>query len=316
MTTQTEAPSSESRATRYDISDCRTTRDVLEKAGLNYTVALTPLTHTNPRTGRPERVETGHRAVVREDTGEAIAVVGSRYTPIQTVDFLTRLQPVLDTGTLKLRSALSIDSGRAVIIEAQLPKPIVVKAPGGKDDVLLRRVLYSNTYDGTQPMTLKDYMLRQWCTNGATHILGMESYTLRHTSSAEFKAKQMASAVEASLNRFQLVEATVRRFLATPFSAKQMERVAARLYPVPDGSDVPTKTANAREALQGLFRAGQGTFGRTAWDAVNAVTEWNTHHRPVRGDENKELARLRATWLGLDQTRPGFEAVEAEMKAA
>jgi phage/plasmid-like protein (TIGR03299 family) len=315
MTTQTATQTSE-RAIRTDIRDCKTTGEVLEKAGLNYNVDLAPLFSANPRTGQMVKVDTGHRSVIRRDTGETIAVVGSRYTPIQTADFMARLAPIVDAGTLKFVSALSIDSGRAIVIEAQLPKPIVVKAPNGKEDVLLRRLLYNNTYDGTKPMTLSDSMLRQWCTNGATSILGMESYSLRHTSSSEYKAKEIVEAVGASLTRFQNVEANVRRLLATPFTMKQMLGVADRLYPVAEGAEVPTKTGNARDAIVNLFGNGQGTFGRSAWDAVNAITEWNTHHRPVRGDENKELARLRATWMGLDQTRSGYDAVLAEVAAA
>lgn len=309
MTTQTNETTADSRSTRYDLRDCKTTSDVLAKANLSYRVRLAPAYYINTVTGKQEKIETGHQSVIREDTGEAIAVVGSRYCPIQTTDFLEALNPVVESGLLKFVSALSVDNGRSVVVEAQLPEPIVLKAPNGKEDVLLRRVLYRNTYDGTRPQALQDYLLRQWCKNGATHMLGMTSHIIRHTASAEGKFGQVLKAVDASLKRFETVATNAKMLSAAPFTIKQMTEVADRLFPTAPGKEPTTRTEKARAALVELFHNGQGTFGKTAWDALNAVTEWNTHQRPVRGDANKDVARLRSLWDGLDQSRPGYDAV-------
>lgn len=297
--------------TRTDLRNCRDSHDVLDAAGLNYKVSLEPIYAANLK-GEMGRIETGHRAVVRNDTGETIAIVGSRYTPTQTSDFVGQLDALVREGALRYVSAMSVDHGRVVVLELQLPQPIVLKAPNGKDDVLLRRVLYRNSYDGTQPITLADYLLRQWCTNGATHILGMESHTLRHTASVEWRIPEIAGAVASSVNRFEEVAERAKLLTRVPFTVTDMEGVAERLFPAPEESEASVRKQNLRGELIKLFSAGQGNFGRSAWDAVNAITEWNTHHRNVRGSDNERaIARLRATFMGLDQSHNGYESIMA-----
>jgi phage/plasmid-like protein (TIGR03299 family) len=307
------ADSATARNVRVDVRDCKTGRDVLAKAGFDFKVGLRDAYHLDRR-GNPQKVETGHRVVVREDTGQALSVVGSRFVPVQSEDFVSRLDPVVRSQHLTFVSAAFFDHGRVMVVEAQLPKPIVLRAPDGKDDVILRRVLWKNAHDGTQQVSLEDYLLRQWCTNGATRILGKESYFIRHTSSAQARMSEAAAAVQSSLVRFDVVEKNAQLLAKTPFAAKQMERVAARMYPSPRAEeDVMLRTKTQRAELVALFKEpGRGTFGRTAWDAVNALTAWGTHERRVRDAEGKELSRLRSMWLGNHQVRAGYAYVLEE----
>lgn len=302
---------------KFDVSECKTAKEVLSKTGFDFRVALVPASYVNPITKKVEATPS-NRVVVRTDTGEALAVVGERYTPVQAEDFLGRLDPVIKDHRLKFKSAALFDRGRVMVVEAELPNPIRLPAPNGKkDDVLLRRVLWRNSHDGTQQVNLQDFLLRQWCTNGATHILGMSSTAVRHTAAAEAKLTAASDAVARSISRFNLVEKQAQRLIKTPFTEQQMERVAARLYPGGDADETSARTLNARAALLELYRNGQGTFGRSAWDAVNALTEWSTHHRPVRQGPSSELSRLRTMWtVGDIRVREGYNAILEEAHVA
>lgn len=294
---------------KIDVSDCRSSADVLAKTGFGFKVGLVPAKYLNPLTKKVEDTPAS-RVVVRLDTGDSLAVVGERYVPVQADDFMSRLDPVIKERKLKYKSAAVFDKGRVMVVEAELPEPIRLPAPNGKEDVLLRRVLWRNSHDGTQQVNLQDFLLRQWCSNGATHILGMSSTSVRHTSSAEGKLEQASHAIAKAIQRFTGVEKQVRRLAATPFTDAMMERVTEKLYPGGDKEDPSSRTLNARASLVELFRNGQGTFGRSAWDAVNALTEWSTHHRPVRQGPSADLSRVRTMWtVGDIRVREGYEAV-------
>lgn len=293
--------------TRIDLRSCKTVTEVAEKAHLNYRVTLQPVYVRNPVTTTIEEIRSGQQAVVREDTGEALSIVGSKYTPVQTMDFLERFAPAVGAASLRFVSCMSVDGGRAVILEAELPEPLVVKVPGQKDDVLRRRLLYTNSFDGSTELILNDYLLRQICTNGATMMLGMEAHSFRHTASVTEASSAVIVAVSDSNARFAKVGERAGLYAATKFTAAQMRRVAEAMYPS-TSDDPSSRLVSIREDLVKLFSNGRGNHGQNAWDALNAVTEWDSHHRNVRGS-NKELSRLKATFLGLGHAARGIEAV-------
>lgn len=149
--------------------------------------------------------------------------------------------------------------------------------------------------------------LRQICTNGATMMLGMEAHSFRHTASVTEASSAVIVAVSDSNARFAKVGERAGLYAATKFTAAQMRRVAEAMYPS-TSDDPSSRLVSIREDLVKLFSNGRGNHGQNAWDALNAVTEWDSHHRNVRGS-NKELSRLKATFLGLGHAARGIEAV-------
>ena len=79
---------------------------------------------------------------------------------------------------------------------------------------------------------------------------------------------------------------------------------------VPIAEDKPnTRRENVRDKLTELFQSGAGTeipgVRGTAWGALQAVTEYNTHWRGTRGaktDVEKQPSRLQSTWMGTGNT--------------
>ena len=307
-------------ANRVDLRGITNVQDAALAAGIHYEVALEPLN------ARGMQVDTGHRAVVRQDTGVTIGVVGARYQPVQNSAFLAPLQPLLDAGVLALQEAYEYDGGRVTIVKARLPEPMVLPALGqGRwrhdgtftgDDVIFREILWTNSYDGSRQVSLKDSMLREWCTNTATQVMGMSSWGFRHTRQATIEVGNVTAAVQASVMRFAQVADRARLMASTPFYYEQMRRVAGYLYPLPTDPDVsPTRALKAHEAILGEFANLQrGTFGRTAWDAVNALTAYASHERTTRAaGRDEDLARLKSIFVGGNvMVTSGYKAICAE----
>jgi hypothetical protein len=84
---------------------------------------------------------------------------------------------------------------------------------------------------------------------------------------------------------------------------------AEELVPLPDGEGARTGRArNAHATLRELFETGPGTEIRgvagTRWAALNAVTDYTTHHRATRVAQGEGAAakRLESVWFGSGDT--------------
>jgi phage/plasmid-like protein (TIGR03299 family) len=293
---------------RIDVRGARSAAELLQLAGPDFSFAVEMRPALVRVNDGAEYIEAPAQVVVRVDTQEAISVVGKRYEPAQVQAFVGPLDELLRDGQLQAVSATTFDRGLHRAIELQLPKPIVLPGPNGTEDVLLRRVVWRDTLDGTARLQLADTLMRRWCSNGAAHIIGMQAAAYRHTAKQMLEAANILDGIEASMRRFELVEANAQRLLATSFAAAQMAQVAERLYPADETGEVTSRSEKARVELLRLFGAGTGTFGATAWDALNAATEWATHQRPVRNGQ-PALARLKSIWLGDSQVQAASKAI-------
>jgi phage/plasmid-like protein (TIGR03299 family) len=302
---------SRTRHTRVDVRGAESADELLARAGSDFgfrVEARPAYFHTDLDVGEDAFREAPAQVIVRADTQEALSVVGPTYVPAQVRDFLAPLDPLIRERQLVPVSVANFDRGLSQVVELQLPRPIVLPGPNGTEDVLFLRVLYRNSHDGSSRLAFLDSLLRQWCKNGATHVIGMMGAFFKHTAAKMAEAVDLAPAVLDAHERFRLVEANAQRLLATPFSRGDMATVAERLYPAREEGEVSPRAEKARDAIVELFDNGQATFGRTAWDAFNAVTEWSTHHRPVRSNQ-PQLARLRAVWNGDAQLDAALRAI-------
>ncbi len=75
------------------------------------------------------------------------------------------------------------------------------------------------------------------------------------------------------------------------------------LLPIAEDGLDHSRTLQSRAKLMELFETGVGVTASirgTGWAAVNAVTEFYDHHRPMRGAQGQSAAerRLESQWLG------------------
>lgn len=310
MTAIVNAPQSRfNRHSRRDVRKAASVDELLHLAGpdFGFRVEARPAHFLRPD-GSP--VEAPGQVIVRTDTEEALSLVGEKYVPAQVTDFLAPLDSFLRSGELVAVSATSFDRGLTQAIELQLPRPIVLPGPNGTEDVLLRRVLWKNSHDGSSRLSLVDSLLRQWCKNGATHVIGMMGAYFRHTARKIAEALDLREAIAASQHRFELVEHNAQRLLATPFTRGQMSEASELLFPAGEEGNVSGQAQRARDLVVELFSRGTAVQARSAWDAFNAVTEYATHARPVRAQgEQATLSRLRSIWQGDDTVDRGMTAI-------
>src|SRR5687767_6996245 len=94
-----------------------TAAEVIEAAGLSWKVELVPAYAE----GQPIA---GSRAVIRTDRREPIAVVGSRYAPVQNTDAFAFFDELVGAGKAVYETAGAIDRGRRIWLQARLPEDV------------------------------------------------------------------------------------------------------------------------------------------------------------------------------------------------
>lgn len=124
-------------ATLVEAQSFRTARELLEAAGLSWSVELVPAFAEGRAIPRA-------RAVVRSDRREPIAVVGLRYAPVQNADAFAFLDGLVGAGRAVYETAGMSGGGRRVWVQARLPGDVWVT----REDNVGKYLTLVNSHDG------------------------------------------------------------------------------------------------------------------------------------------------------------------------
>jgi len=253
---------------------------ILKEAGLDWEPMFTRVLGEGLSDPLP-----GKFLMYRSDNKKPLAVVGRQYRATLPREFVQ--------SQLALAEALG---GQLVAIDTF---PYVVK----KDHVLPFRVvafirlqeqvqiqhmdkgdpigLFITTVDGWDGATARQsrlYVERVVCRNGLTsRMLEAEIWT-SHTSGIDSRWQiGVAQFMEKVRKKKEEVVTHLQKMAQTPMEPKEAMEFFQQLIP----GDHP-RIQRKREFLMTLFHRGEGNLGQTRYDALNAVTEFVTHHRRYR----------------------------------
>lgn len=260
----------------------QTSEDAIRLANLDWKVKTEPIYNM---VGDKAVTIKGYRGTVRSTDSKVLGVVSDRYCPIQNGEAFSFLDSVVGEGNAVYHTAGSLDGGRKVWVLAKLPGDMVV--PGVKDDVIERYLLLSNSHDGTNALRALATGVRCVCSNTINMALRAgrgEGVSIRHTANAGVKLEEAKKAFAYATKYFDAMKEVAALLASTKYTDKQRINLTEVLFPVKEGEDVPTRTANNRALLLNLFENGRGMekIRGSAWAALNGATELVSHHRGTR----------------------------------
>jgi phage/plasmid-like protein (TIGR03299 family) len=235
------------------------------------------LVRTNPETGKPE----------------FLGDVGDKYAIVQNEEHAEFLNQIVEESGANFEIAGSADGGKKVFLSMKLPGHINV---GGVDQVQ-NSLLAINSHDGSMSFTLAVLPVRYACSNILNVMFGGLSniIRIRHTSGAQTNmAVKARESLDIAFNFLDAFQAEADRMIQTTMTQAKFEAIIEREFGAPDdaSSATITRSENKIAEMTRLFAEAQTQDGirDTAWAGFNALTEWNDHYAPTRGDE-RELAR-------------------------
>ncbi len=287
------------------VEEAPDSREALIAAGLDWDVVQRPV-FTQDGVKVP-----GYFANVRQQDGNILGVVTSRYKVVQNRDAFAFTDELLGEG-VRYETAGSLMGGRKTWILAKLPTRYIIQG-----EQILPYLVFSNTHDGSGAIKIAMTPIRVVCNNTLNLALNTADrcWSIHHTGDiaakledaretlfmAEDYMNELGKGFE-DLSRKRLTDVAVEEYIqellpvaddASETTEKNILRLrkdmAARYYDAPD--------------LQGLRKNG--------YRFINAVSDFATHAAPIRRTKNYQETLFNKTMEGNPLTDKAYRLVMA-----
>jgi len=276
-----------------------TAREGFTHLGLTWPTELAPIYAEVQRgvdaEGNPilRRIFLGeHRAHIRGDNDFPLGVVSSGYQQVTLADQADLADNLAGQDAASvMESAASLFGGRRVFVCIKLPQ--VIRAAS---DIVETYIVVSNGNGGFAGLNIYPTSIRPECANmlrWSERDLG-KGITFRHSGDIEAKLKQARVAMGLATKEVAEFEKQVQALAGCQLSADQTRHFMFTAYDatfgeLPDPNSQPEafekllarRTETVERWLANIEDRRQQVAGiqGTAWQALNAVTQWHDHER-------------------------------------
>ena len=274
--------------------------EALKLAGLDWAVELRDVFAKIPGLPEASVLIDDKKAVVRVSDNAIFGIVGDGYAPIQNTRAFEFMDAIIGPDKAWYHTAGALKGGRHVWVLVEIPGQITVNG----NDVSKKFILLSTSHDGTRALQAMFVSIRVVCANTLSAALqgAKNIVTVRHTKNHEVKLGEAIRILTAANKWFEAFQQDATMLSEAEFTANKMQVLSEYMFPSEetDPEKIPTQTITGRETLVKLFSSGMGNHGKTAWDGLNACTEYADHHRSTRGqnDADRKSNRLDSVWFG------------------
>jgi phage/plasmid-like protein (TIGR03299 family) len=263
----------------------RTAEVAMAEGGLGWDVAKEPTFVFDPNGNLQQR--TGYYAIVRRTDRAVLGSVGRIYEPFQNREVFTFLDEALDRVGGRFHTVGQAQGGAVVWALAQLARRHEITRLDGRVDEHAHFLLARTSHDGYHPIDLSYLEFRLTCKNGMGHYGKTGHVAIRHTSKLAERVERARDFLLGATEWFDELAATEQRLAKERISRERFRDFAERL--VLDVEDAIDRSKLSKQKvtrldktvgeLEALFTNGSGNTGESAYDALNAVTEWVDHKR-------------------------------------
>lgn len=272
--------------------------EIIKLAKMDYTVRKEPLFFENG-----EQLEDRWATRANID-GEDITlgIVGPQYTILQNFEAFDFLQDVFRTGELEIECAGTVEHGKRSFICAKT-EPIKVM-----DDDIDPYMVIMNSFDGSGSVKVMFTPVRVFCSNCevvATKKAAQKLY-VKHSKRIHDQLYMAKDVLLANTNYLQaykeeMEELTRIRYNRRQFAEELTEAILRKMHLVGTAENPIERKRESTlveryrdELLQCWSKNDLANYENTAYAAIQAVMDWETHSLPGRDTGNNELFFSRA----------------------
>jgi len=214
-------------------------------------------------------------SLMREDTRAHIGVCRGSYRPIQMDEMLD----VLNTATNQVGGISHIGytvagNGKRVVIQSQLNNQLNIN--GDLIDGMFYTVIDNS---GMNSNKIVPSTRRIVCDN-QLHIIQREAGAkkargVRHSFTFDDNVNDIVRKFKTNINVINSFKTVVEKLQNETFTEDQMRHLIEKLLPT-NKDNISTKMLKKHEDIFNRFIRGIGNNGSTRWDALNAVTEYES----------------------------------------
>lgn len=266
------------------------------------------------------RISLDHCAIVREDTGDCLGIMGKNYSPVQN-DALIMLFDYLREN-VEIDNILTIRDGKKVFVSARCDIEGEVTS-GDK----IRRYLHAfNSFDGSSGFGVFFSDVRLQCANQINYLCNRGAskaksegagLVMRHTRNVQAFAEALPQLINVEQQKFETDLNKLRPLASLKLSGEIIKSVLERTYaddlarPITDKDSKQKRPRTLADLPQvDLIKShynGESGFGverGTAWGLFQAITQFETHDAGRLKDPiERARTRLESLWGGLGSKR-------------
>lgn len=297
------------------VDGAMTVKDALEQGGCNFFATKVPvegrlmILDENNQPAEITVSDPRHSMVVRTDTNTSLGVVGDKYSIVQMKDAFAFFDEALGEGAAVIDCAGMINGGRTGFLIAKLPDPIEI-IPG---DTIEKYLLFSNSFDGSTPVTCQFLSTRLVCLNQLNSRAGKKAdvVKIRHTKNAKLRISEAHRILRQSESYWKGMKAMLSVMAGYEVSKSDLDKFTAAIMPgkiEDDGTEsVSKRTQGRRDQIVEAFENSPGSTmaGKTAYGLYNALTWVIDHEATLREGTDRWEASLRGSNSRLRQK--GFD---------
>lgn len=280
------------------VSECKNVVEVLEKSGLNFIPEKHGLFADNG-VSIPE-----HIGIIRNDNSHVLGVMGKDYAVIPPHESFAIADILCERFGLKFWNAYGIDGGKKIRITLRGKDFFADKL---QKDQIIEEHSITDAYDGSEKFTYGKGLWRVVCGNGMTVKLEGTKTSIRHTKNADERIHEAMRIWADTQNVFGEIQRRIQSLAQKIVDHVMVEKFLDGLIGKTDGK-VSTRKKNQREDVLHLFERGRGNVGTTAWDLVNAASEYYDHHVNRENPDAALASQLFGN--GADQKERAFSIAE------
>jgi hypothetical protein len=268
-------------------NDAPSVGEAIQRSPLNFHVEKRPLFNAEGRESR------SHCEMVRTDTGEALAVVGVDYEPVQQADArgLGYVQGILDAGLGHIVNVGYTNNGARlfVTVELHFERPLEVQ----KGDIVAQQVRFINTHDGSAKASAWYDLLRLACLNGMTRPEKSLLFSAAHTKGVHQKLNQARDEFNEKRALLAGEVDELRAFTQRKLIDRNLVRYVREVLQPGAGNDPNAKVRYVDRIVE-LAHTAPGATPGTLYGGLNALTYWATHERG-RSENARQNANIFGT---------------------
>src|SRR5271154_1490613 len=230
-----------------------------------------------------------HMATTRSDDGAFLGIVGDGYQLIQNAEAFTFCDDLLaQADGAKYESAGGLGNGEQIWVMARIPEADFTIDGGDEHKAYL---LVSTSHDGSQSLIMKLVDERVVCANTLAIAMSERgtSFRVKHTASAkarmEYALQQLSRVKDTAVS----LKTKMLRLAETKLTRESSAAILERLFPV--SADKTVSTTRRENIVQEVLNCyahndadAYPSIKGTAYNLLNAVTEYTDHIRTARGN--------------------------------
>lgn len=268
-------------------------RDAAKQAGLDWHVQLADvqaLAVTNDGVNTLEVPSTFATVRTNKDnTQSVLGTVGGRYKVFQNDEMFSGLDALVDSGDARYAYAGEVKGGAQVYMVLELPNKVKIA-----NDPHACYLVARTSHDGSTALQISPSVTRLRCTNQIAGIFAKAgTYTLRHTTNAEFRIEDIKRIIPVTYEGIKAYELIGNKLINEKLTDTEVDAIFKKMWDLPSiieqtpygmlsaGQKRQFNTATiARATARNIYRGETGTqeeLRGTRFGAFQAIVEYADH---------------------------------------